>query len=306
MFQNSYFLTVMIAVLLPAIASANLQNEANQHYQNSEWKQAAKAYAKLAAEQPENQQALYRLAHAHIELRQGKDALQVLEKLPEQNQIPPFMLHYRKAQAYLLMGDKEKMSEQLDQAANSGFSLLNNLKEPIWDSVRDTEQFTAFSTAVDKNARPCMHNPKNGLFDFWLGHWAVYGNLEKQGPLFGNNHIEKIEGGCLMMEHWTGASGSTGTSMNYYDGTLDQWVQHWVSAGGTTINMFGGIEDGSMVLTGKIYYARIPQGPQIRDFRGTWTLQENGAVRQFFEESVDGGKTWYTWFEGFYFKEKAE
>jgi len=26
----------------------------------------------------------------------------------------------------------------------------------------------------------------------------------------------------------------------------------------------------------------------------------DGRVRQFFEQSTDGGETWTTWFEGFY------
>jgi len=35
-------------------------------------------------------------------------------------------------------------------------------------------------------------------------------------------------------------------------------------------------------------------------FRGLWTPQPDGRVRQFFEQSDDGGKTWKPWFEGFY------
>ncbi|WP_395376147.1 tetratricopeptide repeat protein [Marinicella sp. W31] len=294
-----------MTLLLPGLVIAGLQEEAGQYYQNSQWQQAAESYQKLLEEQGDNQQAWYRLAHAHIELKQGQLALDALNKLPDQSQVPAFMLNYRKAQAYLLLKDSERMWQQLDQAAANGFSLLNNVKEPFWDSVRNQQQFSAFSESVDKNARPCLYEKRNGLFDFWLGNWAVYGNLEKQGPLFGHNHIEKIENGCLIMEHWKGARGSTGTSMNYYDGVLDKWVQNWVSAGGTTITTTGGIENGSMVLTGKIFYVKVAQGPQVRDFRGTWTLVQEGIVRQFFEESIDGGKTWYTWFEGFYFKQET-
>lgn len=305
MYQNKLFWGALMALLLPVMASSGLQEDANQYYQDNQWQQAAQAYQQLAKEQSGNQLAWYRLAHAHIELKEAQKALDALSQLPEQSQVPAFLLDYRKAQAHLLLKDEKRMWQLLDQAAANGFSLLNNLQEPIWDGIRDQKQFVAFSQAVDKNARPCMHEKRNGLFDFWLGHWEVYGNIQKQGPLFGNNHIEKVENGCLIMEHWKGASGSTGTSMNYYDGVLDKWVQNWVSGGGTTITMVGGIEDGSMVLTGKIFYVRVAQGPQIRDFRGTWTLQENGAVRQFFEESIDGGETWYNWFEGFYFKKES-
>jgi len=139
-------------------------------------------------------------------------------------------------------------------------------------------------------------------FDFWLGHWEVYGNLEKTGPLFGHNTITKTEQGCLVMENWQGAAGSTGTSMNYYDGVQGRWVQHWVSGDGTVINYAGGLENGVMKLVGKIHYLK-PQ-PNMRDFRGTWTRLDGGVVQQFFEESIDGGENWYVWFNGYYFPSK--
>jgi len=152
----------------------------------------------------------------------------------------------------------------------------------------------------EKKERVCHSNLKYKQFDFWLGQFDVYGDLNKNSPLFGTNRISKKQKGCLIIENWVGSKGTTGTSMNYYDGTTDQWVQHWMSADGTTINIKGNIVDGSMVLVGKIYYASVKKN-SIRDFKGTWTPLESGVIRQFFEESIDSGKTWYPWFEGFYF-----
>ncbi len=150
---------------------------------------------------------------------------------------------------------------------------------------------------------PCQSAPQYAAFDFWSGKWDVYGNLEKTTPLYGKNSIKKAQNGCLLIEEWEGAQGSTGTSMNYYDGTKGKWVQHWVAAGGTVINIEGGIEGNSMILTGKIFYANTQENP-IRTFRGTWTPIKEGVVRQFFEESMDQGKTWKHWFEGFYFRKE--
>ncbi|WP_154223732.1 hypothetical protein [Marinicella rhabdoformis] len=161
---------------------------------------------------------------------------------------------------------------------------------------------------------PCMENQIYRAFDFWLGEWEVYGSLDKRGPKLGHNSITRTEQGCLIMEQWQGASGSTGTSMNYYDGISEKWVQRWVSGGGTVIEYSGGLVDiegnhsksknKAMRLIGKIYYASSQQKPQVRDFRGTWTPLEQGVVRQFFEESIDDGKTWKVWFDGFYFPAK--
>ncbi len=62
----------------------------------------------------------------------------------------------------------------------------------------------------------------------------------------------------------------------------------------------------SMQLLGKIYHAAVQQQPQIRDFRGIWIPLEQGVVQQFFGESIDIGKTWYPWFNGYYFSVQKE
>ncbi len=164
--------------------------------------------------------------------------------------------------------------------------------------------FTVSSATAESTseAGPCTRDGVYSQFDFWVGKWEVYGNPEKTGPLYGHNKIEKTENGCLIMEYWTGAGGTTGTSMNYYSGIKQKWVQNWVSAGGTTIDYEGGMIGKSMRLTGQIYDIKVaPNSPRIRQFRGTWTPLEQGIVRQLFEESTDGGKTWTVGFDGYYF-----
>jgi hypothetical protein len=39
-------------------------------------------------------------------------------------------------------------------------------------------------------------------------------------------------------------------------------------------------------------------------YRGTWTPQPDGTVRQLLEQSRDGGQTWYVWFDGKYVRKK--
>ncbi len=290
-----------------SLANDELNKQAAKFYTEQNWPETINAYSQLVTEQPENEQAWYRIAHAHIQLKQGEKALKANQKLAQAQQIPAGIVQYQKAQALALTGDNPAMWQALQQAATSGFRNLNDLNSnPLWQPHKTDQLFAAVSQQIDKNIRPCMHDEVYRQFDFWLGHWEVYGNLEKTGPLFGHNTISRTEQGCLLMEQWQGASGSTGTSMNYFDGIKKQWVQRWVSGGGTVIDYAGGLitpkaDTQAMQLVGKIYYASTQQQPQIRDFRGTWTPLDHGVVQQFFEESVDGGKTWYTWFNGFYF-----
>ncbi len=297
-----------LAVLCINGASANddLVTKAAKYHAEQKWPEVIKTYGQLTQLQPQNELAWFRLANAHIQLKQGQAALNANAQLNAPQQIPASFIQFQKAQAFSLLGKTNDMWRSLQTAAEQGYSNLSNLRtDPVFEAHRDTQQYTLVSQAMDKNLRPCMYDDRYREFDFWLGRWDVYGDLAKTGPMAGKNSITQAEQGCLIMEDWQGAGGSTGMSMNYYDGIKQQWVQRWVSGGGTVADYAGGlIEIGGikvMRLEGKIFYASKQQQPQVRAFRGTWTPLEDGVVQQFFEESIDGGKTWYPWFNGFYF-----
>ena len=145
---------------------------------------------------------------------------------------------------------------------------------------------------------PCLRDDAFAQFDFWIGDWEVF---TAAGRKAGENHITRIENGCLLVEKWTSASGSTGTSMNYYDPSRKLWAQHWVSQDGVIIDIEGALQGNSMVLSGRSHYTASGRSAS---FRGKWTPLPDGRVRQFFEESNDRGQTWEPWFEGFYVRRR--
>jgi len=133
-------------------------------------------------------------------------------------------------------------------------------------------------------------------WDFWVGEWKVWTNDEKH-TFQGTNSITKHHKNCLIMENWTSAQGGDGSSMHYYDPVEKQWRQLWV-AGGYSIDYTGGLDEyGSMVLDGKINYYK--QG-QSFPFRGRWTPNEDGSVRQFFEQFDAEKDQWTVWFDAVY------
>lgn len=148
----------------------------------------------------------------------------------------------------------------------------------------------------------CESNKSFGDFDFWLGEWNVYSNDDKR-QLQGTNSISKRHENCLIMENWTNLQGGTGSSMNYYDPVEDQWRQLWV-AGGYSIDYTGGLDaSGSMVLNGRINYY---QTGKSHAFRGRWTPNTDGSVRQFFEQQNPESQEWSVWFDGLYVKQDSE
>lgn len=147
---------------------------------------------------------------------------------------------------------------------------------------------------------PCEDDPRFAEFDFWVGRWDVH---TADGTYAGTNSIRRAERGCVLIENWSGASGGTGMSINYFDHAAGEWVQIWNSAGGTQIAIRGGLTDAGMLLVGVIHYVG---NSTTADFRGLWTQLGDGRVRQFFEQSTDGGETWQAWFEGFYTRKPAD
>lgn len=140
--------------------------------------------------------------------------------------------------------------------------------------------------------KPCSGELHDG-FDFWVGEWEV---STADGKVAGHNVITKQN--CYLLERWSGAGGSHGMSLNFVNPETGRWTQDWIGGGGGRILIEGELKDGSMVLVGT---NTLPDGTQ-RPFRGSWTLLEDGRVRQFFEESKDDGKSFAPWFEGFYKK----
>lgn len=145
----------------------------------------------------------------------------------------------------------------------------------------------------------CVSDTGFSDFDFWVGEWDVY---DTSNNLVGSNSIKKMESDCLLMEFWTGAGGSTGISLNYFNPITSQWRQLWVSAGAYAIDIAGGLEGPSMILSGTLWNY---QGPSYA-FRGSWTPNDDGSVRQFFEQYNEDSEVWEPWFDGRYVPKETE
>lgn len=149
------------------------------------------------------------------------------------------------------------------------------------------------ATAAAQDA-PCDPDHK-GEFDFWIGEWDVF---DTEGKQVGENVIKPLFGGCVLQETWNGGAASQGSSFNFYNPKTEAWQQFWVWQNGTTLELSGGLVDGSMVLTGT---GKSRDGSTINN-RITWTPNEDGSVRQHWEFSKDGGETYKTAFDGLYKK----
>lgn len=154
----------------------------------------------------------------------------------------------------------------------------------------------ALSAAAQDEApqpEPCS-GPEYQQFDFWLGQWQV---TAKDGSVAGHNTITKEEGGCLILERWTSASGNTGQSYNFFNPATQKWRQVWVSKG-LLVDYEGGLTDeGIMRLDGEVTYTATGQ---TAPFFGEWTPNSDGTVKQYFQQYNSETETWEEWFTGYY------
>jgi hypothetical protein len=157
-------------------------------------------------------------------------------------------------------------------------------------------QTNAPATAAPSHTR-CLA-PEQRQFDFWIGRWTVY---DTDGSLAGENTIERIDDGCVLIERWRGAEGMTGTSLNSWHAPTRQWHQHWVDSRGGLLRLSGGLDGPRMVLTGASPHPGRP-GATVQD-RITWTPAADGAVRQLWERSEDAGLNWAVVFDGRYVRQ---
>lgn len=130
-------------------------------------------------------------------------------------------------------------------------------------------------------------------FDFMLGEWNV---ATADGKLVGRDHIEKTYGGCVIQEHWTSVDGGTGGSVSMYDMSRKLWHQTWVDSTGTLVVLEGALKDGRMLMSGEM----TQHGQRVQD-RMSW-IPQDGKIRQLWETSEDGGKTWRVIFDVYYSK----
>lgn len=156
----------------------------------------------------------------------------------------------------------------------------------------------AFMSISAHTQSPCS-DPKVHEFDFWIGKWIVY----KTGTdtIAGYNEIKAVAGGCSLLESYRNASGTfTGNSLNKYDFAKGKWQQFWVDNSGATLFIEGSYSGKKMIMENEETSA---DGRTKTKNRITWFKKDDRTVRQLWEQSTDGGKTWSVAFDGIYKKE---
>ena len=291
--------TVALSFLVAAESAAqpepDLDKQAGSYFMAQDWGNAVKAYEALTTSNPRNGRYWYRLGFALHSLGKYKDAVEAYTRSVEIGGNPTSM--YNLACSYAQLEDREMAFKWLGKSTEAGFSSVEQLvSDEDLAGLRHDVRFDALVTQARQNATPpCERSPEYCQLDFWMGDWNVYSNDQ----LAGTNKIERVLDSCVLLESWTGKGGYNGKSFNYYTQSTGKWHQLWLDNKGGYISYLGEFKDGSMRFEGE----NVSSDGTRELSRMTFTPLPDGRVRQFIEQSKDGGKKWYVWFEGFYVRE---
>lgn len=293
----------IVLVLLIAVQAAfgqssvtpEMRQAANESYQNQEWQTAAANYEKIVKLEDTNANARYRYGVALLNLSKNAEAKAALDTAFTATPNPVYALALARANARL--ADKKAVLEALEKSIAAGGIAPDTLTgEADFASIKSDPKFMDIVRRSDIAVNPCKAAPEFRQFDFWIGEWEA---KTPQGQTGGTSSIQLILGQCIILENWTGTSGTNGKSFNIFDTNDKKWHQTWVDNKGTFAHYIGEFKDGKMaivadtILAGKKTLAKM-----------TFSKLPNGDVRQHGENSVDEGKTWSTSFDLIYSRKK--
>jgi tetratricopeptide (TPR) repeat protein len=273
-----------------------MRSEANDFYQRQDWANAVKAYEAITRLEPQNAAAWSRLGAALHFMSKYERAAEAYKRSNEISANATTM--YNLACAYARLNDKGRALEWLDKAVQAGFSQPQTLStDEDLASLRNEAKFKELVSRAQANATPCASRAVHRQFDFWVGEWNVE---NPQGQRAGTSSVQLILGDCVVFENWTGAGGGSGKSFNFYNSNTGKWQQTWVDNVGGVLEFSGEFKDGAMRYSAE----SVAQNGSKTLHRLTFFNLAPGRVRQFWEQSTDGGKTWTAAFDGTYIKKQ--
>ncbi len=267
---------------------------ADRALEDGNWQAALDGYRALLGDNPTDGMIWLRIAQAQRGLGQHDEALESLE-LARAGAGPPAMIDLERARNLAALGRSADALAALETADHFGLRALSPFEEAAeFEPLRREGRFDRVYQNVRSRIYPCESLDAASAFDFWLGSWEV---RLADGTLVGQSEVTRRDGGCSVVEEWDGTGGSTGSSISYFIPSRGQWRLVWVGSAGTLIDMIGRPADDGMRLEGTIEYANQDL---VSAFRGSWTVLEDGAVRQLFEEFSVVAQGWVPWFDGYY------
>jgi tetratricopeptide (TPR) repeat protein len=278
----------------PAVARAD------SLYRQQQWSEAAGAYRALAARSAEQGMFWYRLGiaeHMQGHYAPAEAAFDKATRFTAPGPASRGASWYNLASARARLAKADGAFQALDSAIAAGFVGPKTIaQDPDFASLLTDPRMVQRQEQVRLAFFPCDTMPAARQFDFWIGDWDVYTPAKQ---LAGTNSVQKILGGCVLLENWEGSLGGSGKSMNWYNVQAGYWQQTWVASGASQQEYREGRLDGNTLRF--LGERMTPQGKL--NVRLSFTPLAPNRVRQHAENSADGGATWTTVYDFLYLRQ---
>jgi tetratricopeptide (TPR) repeat protein len=293
---------IILIILLIQCDSIVAQNclEGRKSFNDKQFRIAVNELKSCLKQSPEDSSLYLLTGISYVKLRDYRKGKAYLQEAINRNVRNMAAANFYFGLCLLQEGNNNEGLSFMENAAQLGFSRFTvmDTDEFVW--VRDGKRFQDIRMKVKENAFPCLKDPNNNKFDFWLGEWDVYTSNKKSA----HSKITKAVGGCAVHEDYVTLSGLyAGQSISYYDPETELWNQYWV----------GSAADKSKYYETEGYEANMQFITKGKNAQGidSWTkmsyVQENeDTVIQILESSTDLGATWSVAFHGTYKRKKRE
>lgn len=244
--------------------------------------EAERLYRQLAQADSTLLRAWYGVGNAAVAQQRIAEAAEAFERAAVGGRLVAAV--YNAGAMHSRLGHVDAAMAWLEKAVAAGLVQPSQYtSDPDLAAVRADPRFAALMKRVQAAFAPCESDPDARRFDFWVGEWDVSPS-SAPGVAAGRSSVQRVSGGCALLENWTASNGSVGKSLNAFNKATGQWQQYWVGQGGGVVEFRESRWDGPTLVL------RTVGGTPWQ--RLSFTPLDSMTVRQFGETSSDSGKTW--------------
>jgi hypothetical protein len=202
------------------------------------------------------------------------------------------VVYSRLAVCYVNTNQLNLAFESFNKAAVLGYANVGELQAVKSSAFKKNPKFTKLIVRATENAFPCEKMEHAREFDFWIGEWNVFDS--QTGELGGHSKIEKVSGGCAILENWTAVGGMphNGKSLNFIDPKTNKWKQVWIGSYGINEQNIETFLDGEYKDNKMQFRYDFNQSGTHYLVRFSFFNEGPNQVRQRKELSKDEGSTW--------------
>lgn len=297
LFIFSLLFTILTCASVSAQTSPDKMSEGRKLFAAKAYDAAEAVFAEIAGKEPGNGRAWFFLGLSRHSKGKFEEAIKAFKKTVEISNAPAAI--YNVAAGYARLGKREEAIEWLRKAIEKGAANSASLRaDEDFTGIRNDAGFAALLEMADRKSEPCRYSKEARKFDFWIGDWEVFIGSRKVGE----NLVELDIKGCTLVENWTGTGGQTGKSLNVYDSSAKKWKQFYVGSLGGLLEFAGAFSDGIMHMEGETTDQKGNRVLHILEFHDL----PDKTVRQWWRQSIDGGKTWKTVWDSIYRKRASK